>query len=94
MIALLLAALPFIIQAAPVISAIAGVTGLIADLEAIAASPETPMIEHKIEALFKKHGVDPEQLADAIKGLSWGGHVTKEWALDKRHQLDKDGNFM
>ncbi len=94
MIALLLAALPFIIQAAPVISAVAGVAGLIADLEQISASPETKIVLADIEALFKKHGVDPEQLAAAIKGLNWGGRVTKEWALDKRHQLDKDGNFI
>ncbi len=94
MIALLLAALPFIIQAAPVISAVAGVAGLIADLEQISASPETKIVLADIEALFKKNGVDPEQLAAVIKGLSWGGRVTKEWALDKRHQLDKDGNFI
>lgn len=96
MIALFLVVLPFIIEAAPVISAISGIVGLIADLEAIASSPETPIVLKDIEEMFKKHGVDPDFLAKAIKNLvpdGQGGWVTKEWASDKRHQLNPDGTF-
>ena len=97
MIALLLAALPFIIQAAPVISAVAGVAGLIADLEAISTSPETPKLISEVEALFKKHGILPQQLSDIIKSLKpdgAGGWISESWAKDKRHQLNPDGTFL
>lgn len=96
MIALLLAALPFIIQAAPVISAVAGVAGLIADLETISTSPETPKLVSDVEALFKKHGVDANFLASSIKDLvpdSQGGWVSREWVANPRHRLNADGNF-
>ena len=96
MIALLLAALPFILQAAPVISAVAGIAGLIADIEAIKTSPETPKFIAEVDALFKKHGVDPNALAAAIKDLvpdGKGGFVSESWVADPRHKLDKDGNF-